>query len=130
VDIAADIGRYQAEWRQSPIGHRMWSRMFPWANDRRTVTAVEIQAPDHSAVRQGHLDVAASLQEATEDLLAIPIAECRRDVTAAHICIASNQGKRLHPAAEIAVLRVGVCRVWKNQPIRSYPRPRCRHGHA
>lgn len=34
VDIAADIGRYQAEWRQSPDWDRMWSRMFPWANDR------------------------------------------------------------------------------------------------
>jgi len=34
VDITADIGRYQAEWRQSPDWDRMWSRMFPWANDR------------------------------------------------------------------------------------------------
>ena len=34
VDIAADIGRYQAEWRQSPDWDRTWSRMFPWANDR------------------------------------------------------------------------------------------------
>jgi hypothetical protein len=34
VDIAADIGRYQAEWRQSPDWDRMWSRMFPWANAR------------------------------------------------------------------------------------------------
>lgn len=34
VDIAADVGRYQAEWRQSPDWDRMWSRMFPWANDR------------------------------------------------------------------------------------------------
>jgi hypothetical protein len=34
VDIAADIGRYQAEWRRSPDWDRMWSRMFPWANDR------------------------------------------------------------------------------------------------
>jgi hypothetical protein len=34
VDIAADIGRYQAEWRQSPDWDRMWSRMLPWANDR------------------------------------------------------------------------------------------------
>jgi hypothetical protein len=34
VDIAADIGRYQAEWRQSPDWNRMWSRIFPWANDR------------------------------------------------------------------------------------------------
>jgi hypothetical protein len=34
VDIAAEVGRYQAEWRQSPDWDRMWSRMFPWANDR------------------------------------------------------------------------------------------------
>ncbi|HMI95140.1 MAG TPA: hypothetical protein VK479_01420 [Micropepsaceae bacterium] len=34
VDIAADVGRYQAEWRQSPDWDRTWSRMFPWANDR------------------------------------------------------------------------------------------------
>src|SRR5438874_3007829 len=32
VDIAADIGRYQAEWRRSPEWDRMWSRIFPWAN--------------------------------------------------------------------------------------------------
>ena len=32
VDIAADIGRYQAEWRRSPDWERMWSRVFPWAN--------------------------------------------------------------------------------------------------
>jgi len=32
VDIAADIGRYQAEWRRSPDWERTWSRMFPWAN--------------------------------------------------------------------------------------------------
>jgi hypothetical protein len=35
VDIAADVGRYQAEWRRSPDWDRMWSRIFPWANDRR-----------------------------------------------------------------------------------------------
>jgi len=32
VDIAADVGRYQAEWRRSPDWDRMWSRVFPWAN--------------------------------------------------------------------------------------------------
>lgn len=32
VDISADIGRYQAEWRQSPDWDRMWSRMFAWAH--------------------------------------------------------------------------------------------------
>lgn len=35
VDISADIGRYQAEWRQSPDWDRMWSRMFAWANTDR-----------------------------------------------------------------------------------------------
>jgi hypothetical protein len=37
VDIAADIGRFRAEWRQSPDWNRMWSRMFNWDadNDRR-----------------------------------------------------------------------------------------------
>jgi len=32
VDIAADVGRYQAEWRRSPDWERMWSRMFNWDN--------------------------------------------------------------------------------------------------
>src|SRR3954470_23868918 len=32
VDIAADVGRYQAEWRRSPDWERMWSRMFRWDN--------------------------------------------------------------------------------------------------
>jgi hypothetical protein len=30
IDIAADVGRYQAEWRRSPDWDRMWSRMFHW----------------------------------------------------------------------------------------------------
>jgi hypothetical protein len=30
VDIAADIGRYRAEWRRSPDWDRVWSRMFDW----------------------------------------------------------------------------------------------------
>jgi hypothetical protein len=34
LEIAADVGRYQAEWRRSPDWDRMWSRMFPWANGR------------------------------------------------------------------------------------------------
>jgi hypothetical protein len=32
VDIQADIGRYQAEWRRSPDWDRVWSRMFHWDN--------------------------------------------------------------------------------------------------
>jgi hypothetical protein len=35
VDIAADIGRYRAEWRRSPDWDRMWSRMFNWTDDGR-----------------------------------------------------------------------------------------------
>jgi hypothetical protein len=35
VDIVADIGRYQGEWRRSPDWNRTWSRMFHWDNDRR-----------------------------------------------------------------------------------------------
>lgn len=35
VDIAADIGRYRAEWRRSPDWDRMWSRMFNWTDDNR-----------------------------------------------------------------------------------------------
>lgn len=34
VDIAADIGRYRADWRRSPDWDRMWSRMFNWTDDR------------------------------------------------------------------------------------------------
>jgi hypothetical protein len=34
LDISADVGRYQAEWRRSPDWDRTWSRIFPWANDR------------------------------------------------------------------------------------------------
>jgi hypothetical protein len=34
VDIAADIGRYRAEWRASPNWSRFWANAFPWANDR------------------------------------------------------------------------------------------------
>jgi hypothetical protein len=30
VDIAADVGRYKNEWRQSPDWQRTWSRMFHW----------------------------------------------------------------------------------------------------
>lgn len=35
VDIAADIGRYRADWRRSPDWDRMWSRMFNWTDDNR-----------------------------------------------------------------------------------------------
>jgi hypothetical protein len=35
VDIAADIGNYRAEWRQSPDWDRTWARMFAWAADFR-----------------------------------------------------------------------------------------------
>ena len=34
VDIAADIGRYRADWRRSPDWDRVWSRMFNWDDDR------------------------------------------------------------------------------------------------
>ena len=34
VDIAAEVGRYQAEWRKSPDWDRTWSRMFNWDNSR------------------------------------------------------------------------------------------------
>ena len=30
VDISADVGRYQAEWRRSPDWATVWSRMFNW----------------------------------------------------------------------------------------------------
>jgi len=35
VDIAADIGRYRADWRRSPDWDRVWSRMFNWNDDNR-----------------------------------------------------------------------------------------------
>jgi hypothetical protein len=35
VDIAADIGNYRAEWRQSPQWNTLWSRMFAWADEFR-----------------------------------------------------------------------------------------------
>ncbi len=39
VDISADIGRYQTEWRNSPDWDRLWARLFPnWGrgdNNRR-----------------------------------------------------------------------------------------------
>jgi hypothetical protein len=35
VDINADIGRYQSEWRRSPDWNRVWSRMFRWGPERR-----------------------------------------------------------------------------------------------
>jgi hypothetical protein len=35
VDIVADIGRYQGEWRRSPDWDRSWSRMFHWDTDNR-----------------------------------------------------------------------------------------------
>lgn len=33
VDISADVGRYQAEWRRSPDWDRVWSRMFNWQTE-------------------------------------------------------------------------------------------------
>jgi len=30
VEISADVGRYQDEWRRSPDWDRMWSRVFNW----------------------------------------------------------------------------------------------------
>jgi hypothetical protein len=35
VDIVADIGRYQGEWRRSPDWNRTWSRMFHWGPETR-----------------------------------------------------------------------------------------------
>ena len=35
VDVSADIGRYQAEWRASPDWDRTWAKMFAWAHDDR-----------------------------------------------------------------------------------------------
>ncbi|HYM18031.1 MAG TPA: hypothetical protein VEU06_05660 [Micropepsaceae bacterium] len=35
VDIAADIGRFRAEWRRSPDWDRVWSRMFNWTDEDR-----------------------------------------------------------------------------------------------
>jgi transposase len=36
VDIVADVGRYQDEWRRSPDWQRNWSHVFNWdQNDRR-----------------------------------------------------------------------------------------------
>lgn len=35
VDIAADIGRYRADWRRSPDWDRVWSRMFNWTDDNQ-----------------------------------------------------------------------------------------------
>jgi len=34
VDIAADIGRYRADWRRSPDWNRTWSRMFNWDDNQ------------------------------------------------------------------------------------------------
>ena len=34
VDISADVGRYQDEWRRSPDWERRWSGMFSWGNNR------------------------------------------------------------------------------------------------
>jgi hypothetical protein len=33
VDIAADIGQYRAEWRQSPEWATVWSRLFNWPEE-------------------------------------------------------------------------------------------------
>ena len=33
VDIAADIGNYRAEWRQSPEWATVWSRIFNWPDE-------------------------------------------------------------------------------------------------
>jgi hypothetical protein len=46
IQVAADIGRYRETWRRSPDWTRMWSRLFPWANDRTP-------AADHRWVRLG-----------------------------------------------------------------------------
>ena len=35
VDIVADVGRYQDEWRRSPDWQRTWSRTFNWDQNGR-----------------------------------------------------------------------------------------------
>jgi hypothetical protein len=36
VDVVAEVGQYQDEWRKSPDWERVWSQVFDWANpDRR-----------------------------------------------------------------------------------------------
>jgi hypothetical protein len=35
LDIAADIGRYRADWRASPDWQRVWARRLNWADDDR-----------------------------------------------------------------------------------------------
>jgi len=35
IDISADIGRFQAEWRRSPDWDRVWSRTFNWGPPAR-----------------------------------------------------------------------------------------------
>jgi hypothetical protein len=58
VDIAADVGRYQAEWRRSPDWDRMWSRMFRWDNrDNRLGTGRYVT---------GQLDTSGWVTVATE----------------------------------------------------------------
>ena len=34
VDISADVGRYQDEWRRSPDWEQRWSSVFSWGNNR------------------------------------------------------------------------------------------------
>ena len=35
VDVVAEIGRYQDEWRSSPDWEETWSRIFDWADPNR-----------------------------------------------------------------------------------------------
>src|SRR5438067_1489689 len=35
VDVVADVGRYQDEWRRSPDWARTWSRIFNWDLNNR-----------------------------------------------------------------------------------------------
>ena len=61
IEISADVGRYQAEWRRSPDWERMWSRMFPWANDRDRDRRF-----DNDRYITGQLDTSGWIPVATE----------------------------------------------------------------
>ncbi len=52
VDIAADVGRYRAEWRNGPNWERQWSRVFAWANDRDNNRGPD-RGPDRGPGRPG-----------------------------------------------------------------------------
>jgi hypothetical protein len=64
VDISAEVGRYQAEWRRSPDWDRMWSRVFPWANDRDRYD--RDRRVDNDRYVTGQLDTSGWIPVATE----------------------------------------------------------------